>query len=94
MLSEYGNRFWPPGDYAVPMSIYGCPDPDVNMWHFGYINITFKENMFFSVPGQDYLIGPYGDPDFKTVPYQYSFCTMASNADDLYRNVLGWYNFA
>ena len=63
---------WPDENYALPMSVYGCPDRAVNDWKYGYINITFNSTItFFEHPrgplGRNAsdlslteLLGPYG----------------------------------
>ena len=58
------------------MSIYGCPDPDVNTWEYGYINITFQHPVM--VDTSPNIMGPFG----KDV-YQITFCTMLDRADYL-----------
>ena len=67
--SALERRRWPPGDYSLPISRYGCPDPDVNDWKYGYINITieYPSERSFS----DYLMGPFGEKSC-----QLTFCTM------------------
>ena len=72
---EYRRR-WPQGSYSVPMSIYGCPDPDVNFWEYGYINITFQYPI--TVGTAAYIIGPFG-----AFAYQFTFCTMIDSKDYL-----------
>ena len=72
---EY-RRSWPAGDYSIPMSIYGCPDPDVNTWEYGYINISFKNPIM--VETSPYVMGPFG-----VDVYQTTFCTMVDRADHL-----------
>ena len=58
------------------MSIYGCPDPDVNTWEYGYINITFQHPVM--VDTSPYIMGPFGID-----VYQITFCTMLDRADYL-----------
>ena len=35
---------WPDGNYALPMSVYGCPEPDMEGWGYGYMNISFRHH--------------------------------------------------
>ena len=63
---------WPDENYALPMSVYGCPDNAFNDWKYGYINMTFNSTLtFFEHPrgrlGRNEtdlslteLLGPYG----------------------------------
>ena len=32
---------WPSGDYSILMAKYGCPDPDINNWKYGYVKVSF-----------------------------------------------------
>lgn len=73
---------WPDGDYALPMSIYGCNDPDFDQWQYGYVNISFVEPvlMFEEHKGQidmrqpSLLLGPYGRHSL-----QLNFCSKVSH---------------
>ena len=40
-----GVMRWPAGHYSLPMSVYGCPDPAVNNWLPGYMNVMFKQTI-------------------------------------------------
>ena len=78
-----GSYRWPDGDYAMPMSTYGCPDPDINEWKYGYMNISFWHGFELSVPSIGALgwsasngslklfelLGPYGSHSI-----QLNFC--------------------
>lgn len=83
MYSHFsGEVLWPDGDYALPMSVFGCPDPDTNNWQYGYINITFKltidlfETSLGRIGNNETdlnfleLLGPYGPHSI-----QLNFCT-------------------
>ena len=74
---------WPPGYYALPLSVYGCPASVNNNWGLGYVNISFKheirlyENQLGIVGWNAAFLlqsGPYGP-----YSYQMNFCTMSSN---------------
>ena len=78
---------WPDGDYAIPMSTYGCPDPDINEWKYGYMNISFWQGFELSGPSIGALgwsasngslklfelLGPYGSHSI-----QLNFCGRVS----------------
>ena len=79
-----GNAKWPHGDYAIPMSVYGCPDPDRTEWKQGYMNISFQQRteLFEMELGRISwhdasldLLGPYGPYSF-----QLNFCHKANDA--------------
>ena len=64
------------------MSIYGCPEPDMNGWKYGYINISFVQRAdlyerHLGIVGWNHsflmLLGPYGP-----YSYQLNFCTRVS----------------
>ena len=74
---------WPSGDYAIPLSVYGCPASDNNNWSLGYINISFRNDvrLFEKQLGEVgwnaaflLLAGPYGHHS-----YQMNFCTSSNN---------------
>ena len=86
LLSVLAEVEWPPANYALPKSIYGCPDPSINNWHNGYMNISFKESIALS---ESYigrigwnevdlnvieLLGPYGSHSI-----QLNFCSKREN---------------
>ena len=92
-LNEIINLFsvsagveWPPGSYALPKSIYGCPAPSINNWHNGYMNISFKESIallesYIGRLGWNEvdlnvieLLGPYGSHSI-----QLNFCSKREN---------------
>lgn len=64
------------------MSIYGCPDPDENVWEYGYINISFTKAVHLYDKGTGQLnwrdpvklLGPYG-----SYSLQMNFCTKVSS---------------
>ena len=76
-----GDVKWPDGEFAVPMSTLGCPDPTVNTWRYGYMNISFKDetDLFEMSVGRVgwngsrmnpiELVGPYGSHSI-----QLNFC--------------------
>lgn len=75
---------WPDGDYALPMSIYGCPEPGRGDWNYGYMNISFSQRAdlyerHLGLVGWNQsflmLVGPYGP-----YSYQLNFCTKSSGA--------------
>ena len=76
-ISEHAWRKWPNGNYAIPMSVYGCPDQNLNNWKHNFINITYstshmlKEATLGKVYLKDdlYTLGPFGSHNF-----QYNFC--------------------
>ena len=79
ILSGSCNIRWPGGNYALPMSVYGCPEPDMASWKYGYINISFTErtDLYEKTLGSIgwnhsflMLLGPYGP-----YSYQLNFCT-------------------
>ena len=48
---------WPKGSYALPASIYGCPEGD---WDTRYINLTLpvsSNDMYWESNGTDYIVG-------------------------------------
>ena len=75
---------WPDGDYSIPMSIYGCPEQEINKWSHGYINFTMDSDsaqLIRYINGEKmrhqfwdemnfFLLGPYG----KRV-IQMNFCS-------------------
>ena len=77
---------WPDGDYSIPMSIYGCPEQEINNWIHSFINITLTaqttihyikgavEDEYITWQAHDFLLlGPYGS---NTV--QMNFCSKLS----------------
>ena len=76
---------WPEGNYAVPVPIFGCGDPETNHWQTGYINITFKQqiNLFTRNNLQEnkdetLLLGPYSAHSL-----QMNFCSKQSGSQTL-----------
>ena len=69
---------WPEGDYALPMSIYGCSYGDTTNWKYGYMNISFEwpTHIYTKKAGRhwksqpSFLLGPYGSHSL-----QINFCT-------------------
>ena len=70
------------------MSIYGCPDQDLNNWHHGSYNITVSTDNIYHLEGVNetgsafqwniddlFLLGPFGDYTF-----QINFCTKVESA--------------
>ena len=74
------ERRWPSGDYSILMSKYGCPDPDINDWKYGYVNISFRNDVEFE--GVDNLMGPFSRRNL-----QLTFCTMTPDDADWIREV-------
>ena len=60
------------------MSKYGCPDPDINDWKHGYVNISFGKDI--KLEGVDNLMGPFSRRNF-----QLTFCTMIPDENDWIR---------
>ena len=71
------------------MSIYGCPDQDLNNWDHGSYNITVSTDNIYHLEGIDetnsafqwniddlILLGPFGEYTF-----QINFCTKVESAD-------------
>ena len=86
---------WPDGDYALPMSVYGCPDTNVNKWNYGYMNISIKDNieLFETSIGQVLGNGPdwnllelYGPYGLHSI--QLNFCTKVNSGNEY--NVAEW----
>ena len=71
--SEFAWKQWPDGDYAIPETVYGCRDQDINHWTKGYINITLivyaslLESEIGHVSRKDdlFMLGPYGASQFQ-----------------------------
>ena len=77
---------WPDGDYALPMSIYGCPELGSSDWKYGYMNISFSHKVDLyerklGLVGWNHsflmLLGPYGP-----YSYQLNFCTKSSGGEN------------
>ena len=80
-FSEFAWQQWPDGNYATPMSVYGCPDQDLNNWETGYINLTFGRHYDLKEVTQTgstvklerwdnlFSLGPFGE-----VTFQLNFC--------------------
>ena len=62
------------------MSKYGCPDPDINDWKYGYVNVSFRNDVEFE--GVDNLMGPFSRRNL-----QLTFCTMTPDDADWVRGV-------
>ncbi|XP_053400819.1 uncharacterized protein LOC128557465 [Mercenaria mercenaria] len=41
--AEFKSSKWPPGPYAIPMSIYGCPESHMHGWSEGYMSLTWRQ---------------------------------------------------
>ena len=75
------------------MSTFGCPDPAVNTWHYGYINISFKDetDLFEMSVGRVgwngsrmnliELMGPYGSHSIQ-LNFCYKFEEGATNTQE------------
>ena len=82
---EYDWRRWPDGNYAVLSSVYGCPDPDVNRWEHGYMNISFRDPHNLQQPALEdimnhnssMLLGPNSQNRI-----QLNFCGKITGSDD------------
>ena len=89
-FSSLGNswRRWPQGKYSIPMSIYGCPDQELNNWSHGSYNITISTDYTYDLEGVNetgskflwdksdlLLLGPFG-----TNTFQINFCTRDKSA--------------
>ena len=72
-------RRWPRGKYSIPMSIYGCPDQELNNWSHGSYNITISTDQTYDLEGVNgigdvfrwkksdlLLLGPFGEYTFST----------------------------
>ena len=79
-IAALDERRWPSGDYSILMSKYGCPDPDINDWKHGYVNISFGKDI--KLEGVDNLMGPFSRRNF-----QLTFCTMIPDENDWIRDV-------
>ena len=78
---------WPDGDYALPLSTFGCPNQAINAWKYGYMNISFWQEFELFVPTIGTLgwsaskgslqlfelLGPYGSHSI-----QLNFCGRVS----------------
>ena len=68
-------RRWPTGNYAIPMSPYGCPIKPDDAWTQSSLNLTFgRDEIILSQintksMGHDLYVGPYGSYSF-----QLNFC--------------------
>ena len=73
--SESSVRRWPTGNYAIPMSPYGCPIKPDDAWTQSSLNLTFgRDEIILSQinaksMGHDLYVGPYGSYSF-----QLNFC--------------------
>ena len=73
--SELSVRRWPTGNYAIPMSPYGCPIKPDDAWTQSSLNLTFgRDEIILSQinaksMGHDLYVGPYGSYSF-----QLNFC--------------------
>ncbi|XP_060063809.1 uncharacterized protein LOC132544254 [Ylistrum balloti] len=83
---------WPYGNYALPMSSYGCPEAGVYQWETGYINLTLNKNAKAQAWNDDdlmtfepYLMGPY-----HTHSFQWNFCVRRKSSDPWIKNRPNW----
>lgn len=70
---------WPNGEYAIPRSVYGCPDNELNNWKYGYMRLIFPHRYHLDrqqyeegvgIPqSQEYVLGLVGKNTF-----QMNFC--------------------
>ncbi|XP_071131860.1 uncharacterized protein [Mytilus edulis] len=83
---------WPTGSYALPASMYGCPEGD---WDTRYINLTLpvsSNDMYWESSGTDYMVGsgnkvfhiPHSKDLYILGPYskrsvQLNFCVQDGN---------------
>ena len=67
-ISEFAWKQWPDGDYAIPMSVYGCPDPESNEWkHKRYAVKLLAHSIYkvydfvdLSLKNDFFNLGPFG----------------------------------
>ncbi|CAC5409404.1 unnamed protein product [Mytilus coruscus] len=83
---------WPTGSYALPASMYGCPEDD---WEMRYINLTLpisSNDMYWESSGTFYSLRYYGDVfnyshlkdlhilgPYSKRSFQLNFCVKDSN---------------
>ena len=78
LLAGNSWRKWPEGSYSIPMSIYGCPDQELNNWKHGSFNITLSTEYPYDLMGLHenstifrwkkrdlLLLGPFGEYTFQ-----------------------------
>ena len=66
---------WPTSSspYGIPMSIYGCPDQELNNWRHYHLNVTFLHPHLLqktTIGGNPYdpeqfTVGPFGDFNYQ-----------------------------
>jgi hypothetical protein len=44
MFTAYKRSLWPDGTYALPASMFGCPETEDRGWTASYINLTLPES--------------------------------------------------
>ena len=79
----------PVSSYALPMSIFGCPEITVNKWRHGYMDITFRDeiSLFENSLGQIWWNGIRMNPIELMGPYrshsiQLSFCYITEEENE------------
>ena len=46
-FSEFAWKQWPDGNYAIPMTVYGCPDQETNNWkHKRYGHLLMEQSIY------------------------------------------------
>ncbi|OWF35041.1 G-protein coupled receptor GRL101 [Mizuhopecten yessoensis] len=74
--TEIGRSAWPAGQYAIPMSGFGCPEMDRFGWTRGYVNLTLPQASRKQLWNDDDLltIEPHIMGPFHTHVMMINFC--------------------
>lgn len=44
VFADYKRSLWPGGTYALPTSMFGCPETEAKGWSISYVNLTLPES--------------------------------------------------
>ena len=94
LLLELLESEWPTGEYALPMSMFGCPEEETRGWQNGFINLTIP----VTAPNHE-----WNDDDLETTepnilgPYykhsiQLNFCTKTEESYNHSMKIMYWPN--
>ena len=81
MILEMIASKWPPGSYAVPMVLDGCPEDNGRGWEIGRIRITTMYPMTTKDSYKSCNEDPYKYQTDETLQYNNSFAAFAGYFD-------------
>ena len=85
-ISDWAWRQWPDGDYAIPMSVYGCSDQELNNWQHSQNHAVHYVKYAWGVNSKDIVtlkddvlnLGPIG---LNSNTFQVNYCVKHSTSN-------------